>query len=375
MMETTSKSPEYILSQIYYYLTAGCNLACRHCWLSPRLQDSTHSHEVLSPDIFKSTIEQAKPMGLTTVKLTGGEPLMHPQFHDILDFIREQGLVLNLETNGVLCTNKEAEAIASCKDPFVSVSLDGATIETHEKNRGIKGCFSKAIEGILNLVETGIHPQIIMTLLPHNIAEIEPLVRLAELMGAESVKFNIVQPTGRGRTLNSEGETLSIDRLLTLGKWITGTLSHSTPVKLHFDVPSAFRSMSEIYGETGMGCSVCSVTHIMGVLADGSYSFCGIGMHVPELVFGHAATDSLSDIWHHHPILNELREGINMKFEGICGSCHMKRACAGYCIAQNYYRSRSLWKPFWFCEEAYNNGLFPSSRLLPGSITTKISNR
>ena len=41
----------------------------------------------------------------------------------------------------------------------------------------------------------------------------------------------------------------------------------------------------------------------------------------------------------------------------------MKGVCFGSCIAQNYYRRRNLWAPFWFCEEACAQGLFPGMRL------------
>jgi hypothetical protein len=41
----------------------------------------------------------------------------------------------------------------------------------------------------------------------------------------------------------------------------------------------------------------------------------------------------------------------------------MKHICLGSCIAQNYYRTNSLWTPFWFCEQAEEAGLFPDSRI------------
>jgi len=42
----------------------------------------------------------------------------------------------------------------------------------------------------------------------------------------------------------------------------------------------------------------------------------------------------------------------------------MNKVCLGSCLAQNYYNSRSLWAPFWFCHKAEKNSLFPSSRLM-----------
>ena len=166
MNENITIEKKYPLKQIYFYLTEGCNLACRHCWIAPKYQSGDNSYPALDFDLFRLILEQAKPLGLTTVKLTGGEPLLHPQIHDILEFIRMDSVALTIETNGVLCTPKLAQDIAACKRAFVSVSLDGVDAEIHEWVRGVKGCFEAALDGIRNLVSVGFKPQIIMTAMP-----------------------------------------------------------------------------------------------------------------------------------------------------------------------------------------------------------------
>jgi SynChlorMet cassette radical SAM/SPASM protein ScmF len=351
------------LTQLYLYLTAGCNLACRHCWLSPKLQTKDQSYPMLPLVLLTPILNEAKALGLNRVKLTGGEPLMHPQIHEILEIIRENDLSLTIETNGILCSPPLAEAIASCRKASIAISLDSADADTHEKIRGIKGCFIQAVTGILNLSNAGLSPQIIMTVMRQNKDHIEPMIRLAEFLGASSIKFNILQPTGRGETISTGGESLTIEELLVMDDWISNTLAPQTPVKLFFSLPPAFRSLSQMYGNNSDGCSRCGILNILGVLADGSYALCGIGAHTPDLVFGTALMDELETVWLHHPILKEIRNGIPHRFKGICGNCHMKRACAGSCIAQTYYRTGSLWEPFWICKEAYKKGLFPSSRI------------
>ena len=120
-----------------------------------------------------------------------------------------------------------------------------------------------------------------------------------------------------------------------------------------------------MFGDTGDGCGQCGIFGILGVLGDGSYALCGIGETVPDLVFGHAARDRLEDVWNGNPVLQELREGLPSRLQGICGECLMKRVCLGNCVAQNFYRSKSLWAPNWYCEEAAKRGSFPE---IPGSL-------
>jgi SynChlorMet cassette radical SAM/SPASM protein ScmF len=369
-MEKERENLTYPLNQIYFYLTEGCNLRCRHCWIAPKYQSEANQYPALDLDLFKSIIEQGKPLGLIGVKLTGGEPLLHPQLNEILEHIRTEDLSMTLETNGVLCTPELAEKMAACKDPFVSVSLDGADAGTHEWVRGVNGCFDEAIEGLRNLVNAGFRPQLIMTIMRHNKDQMESVVRLAERLGAGSVKFNIVQPTARGEKMYESGEALSIEELVDLGQWVESTLSASTPLRLYYSHPMAFRPLGKMFGENGDGCGVCGILSILGVLADGSYALCGIGETVSDLVFGHAGIDLLEHVWTNTPVLQMIREELPHRLEGICGDCLMKERCIGSCLAQNYYRNKSLWEPFWFCEEAHNRGLFPETRVPPKKAHT-----
>jgi SynChlorMet cassette radical SAM/SPASM protein ScmF len=355
----------YPLNQIYFYLTEGCNLRCRHCWIAPKYQTEGNSYPALDLELFKSVIEQAKPLGLTGVKLTGGEPLLHPKIQEILEYIQTQDLRLIVETNGVLCTPQLASKMAACKNTFVSVSLDGADAENHEWVRGVTGCFEPALRGIKNLAEEGLRPQVIMTIMRKNRDQMESVVRLAERLGAGSVKFNIVQPTARGERMHFTGEALEIDELVDLGKWAENILSAATNLNLYYDHPIAFRPLGKMFAQNSDGCGTCGILSILGVLANGFYALCGIGETISDLVFGHASIDILEHVWTNTSILQEIREKLPHRLEGICGDCLMKEICLGSCLAQNYYRSKSLWEPFWFCEEAHSRGLFPESRLPP----------
>lgn len=356
---------EYPLNQIYFYLTQGCNLRCRHCWISPKYQSADSSAPSLDPDVFQDIIREGKPLGLSMVKLTGGEPLLHPQIRELLNMIRSEDLRLVLETNGLLCTPEISRDMAACRNPFVSVSIDGADAKTHEWIRGVEGSFEAAREGVRNLVNAGLRPQIIMSVMRQNKDQLEAVVRMAESMGAGSVKFNIIQPTARGNTLHETGQTLSIAELVELGKWVDTTLSAAANIYIHYSHPPAFRAMGKMFGNNGDGCAVCGIFSILGVLSDGSYALCGIGETVPELVFGNAGKDRLADVWNHTQVLKNIREGLPKKLTGICSDCLMKGVCLGSCIAQNYYRSKDLWAPYWYCEEAHEAGLFPETRMRP----------
>ena len=367
--ELKDKSCSYPLSQLYFYITDSCNLRCRHCWMEPAYVDANKALTALDPKLFAAIIDQALPMGLNHIKLTGGEPLLHPRIGELLAIAQDRRIGVSVETNATLCTPELAREIAACKEVSVAVSIDGMDGVTHDWIRGKEGCFHETLQGIENLVNAGIRPQVIMTIMRRNRDQIPAVIKLAETIGAGSVKFNIVQPTARGVLMHTRGETLTIEELIAIGTYVDQELALSTDLPLCFHHPPAFRGLAKMFGTNGDGCYRCGFLGILGVLANGDYALCGIGATVPELVFGNAARDSLSEVWLHNPVLAELRAGMPRQLKGICSTCVMQQVCLGSCIAQNYYSSHDLWAPFWYCEEAHRQGLFPETRLHPGGLS------
>jgi len=362
------------LNLIYFYLSKGCNLACRHCWVDPKFMNSSDAQSSISLELFQSIIKQGKEIGLNGVKLTGGEPFLHPQIHEIVEEIRVNELRLIVETNALLCTERLAEELYSCTRPFVSVSLDAADAENHEWMRGVKGSFEGAKKGIRNLVKAGFTPQVIMTLTQRNKHQLEDIIRLAEDLGCGSVKYNLLQPVARGEKMHHAGNAIGIDELLDIGYHVENNLAAQTHLRLHYSWPIAFRPMSHIFGDKKKtaGPGVCGITGIIGVLGSGHYALCGIGETIPDLIFGDAKKDRLEDVWFDNPTLKELHSGLPDRLEGACAKCLMKHICKGGCIAENYHENRSLWKSFWFCEAATRVGRFPKSRVVQEEVAPTV---
>ncbi|MFP4573905.1 MAG: radical SAM protein, partial [Desulfobacterales bacterium] len=66
------------LTSLYLYISNACNLNCRHCWIAPVYSPSRKNGHFLQPEYIKKAIQEAGTLGLRTVKLTGGEPFLHP---------------------------------------------------------------------------------------------------------------------------------------------------------------------------------------------------------------------------------------------------------------------------------------------------------
>jgi SynChlorMet cassette radical SAM/SPASM protein ScmF len=351
------------LMSFYLYLTSGCNLRCRHCWIAPQFTpEGPAPGEYLPLDLLRKAVQEAKPLGLAHAKLTGGEPMLHPQFVEIVDYLSAEGLALDMETNGTLVDAPLARHLKEhTRLGFVSVSIDGPNAEVHDDLRGVPGAFEAAVRGFRHLVAAGYRPQLIMC--PHkgNVEFVEDVVRLALELGAGSVKFNPVTPSGRGGAMHARGEVLEFEEVVRLMRFVRGELQARTPIRLYLCTPPAMYTVGEL-ARTGADGS-CQVRHILGVLGGGELALCGIGRTIPELCYGHLSEASVAEVWLHHPALQRLRAELDGPYPGVCGQCIHAPRCLTECVAQNYQETGHLVAPAWLCAEAWARGVFPASRL------------
>ncbi|MCX7935741.1 MAG: radical SAM protein, partial [Planctomycetota bacterium] len=161
-------------------LTAHCNLACRHCYMRPY----RHEPELSTAEIKRILAEIAEA-GCLFLLLTGGEPLLRPDFLEIYRAARQRGLVMTLFTNGTLITEEVAAALAEQPPLWVEISLYGASEQTTARVTGKSGMFSAALRGIRLLQRQGLALRVKSLLLTANAAEIWQIKRLVEDMGID----------------------------------------------------------------------------------------------------------------------------------------------------------------------------------------------
>ena len=251
--------------------------------------------------------------------------------------IATEEVAIIIETNGVLLDAALAQFLrATGKVECISVSLDGAKATTHDALRMVSGSFNAAVSGIRFLVEAGLRPQLICTLHRGNAAEIDELLNLAHHLGCGSVKFNHLQKVGRGQRMAVD-EGLDVREVIDIYTALEKNVIPHAPFPITFDIPFAFRPISRLLTRS---ISTCSVLNLLAVLSTGQLSLCGIGVTVPELVFGDLRTDRLRDVWCENPVLQELRRTIPSQLKGICSRCLHRDLCLGECIAHNYHATR-----------------------------------
>jgi MoaA/NifB/PqqE/SkfB family radical SAM enzyme len=133
-------------------LTYRCNNNCRHCWL--RMPPSSpESRKELSLDEIKDIVDEARKMGCRHWRISGGEPMLRPDFAEIFDYITSRAASYSLNTNGTLITPEIARLMR--RKGAKMVALYGATAEVHDHITRNPGSFEALMQGIAYLKEAG----------------------------------------------------------------------------------------------------------------------------------------------------------------------------------------------------------------------------
>ena len=116
-------------------LTFRCNLRCVHCYAAHGHQGIPGKQELTFAEIC-GILDQIVDEGCLWLLLTGGEPLLRPDFLDIYTYAKRKGLLVTLFTNGTLITPRIADYLADWRPLKVEITLYGRTQETYEARKG-----------------------------------------------------------------------------------------------------------------------------------------------------------------------------------------------------------------------------------------------
>jgi MoaA/NifB/PqqE/SkfB family radical SAM enzyme len=180
-------------------LTDRCDLACAHCLRQVVPPRSWRARD-LDFDLALRLCGEARALAVPHVALTGGEPMLHPGFSEIVDGLLAHGLTYHFLSNGLGLPERLPALLAvparraGLRD--ICVSLDGATESTHDRTRGT-GTFRRTLAGIAVARAMGVPVSLLMTVTRVNRHEIDAMGLLAHHLGAAKLYFTHFMPNGR----------------------------------------------------------------------------------------------------------------------------------------------------------------------------------
>jgi heme b synthase len=321
---------------VAWEITRNCNLACLHCRAAAT--NETYTGE-LETDAGFALLDQIAETGNPIVILTGGEPLLRPDIFDIAEYGTKKGLRMAMAPNGTLITRSIARKMKHSGIERISISLDGATAQSHDGFRGVEGAFEGALRGIDHAKEAGVEFQINTTITKANLDQIPAILRLAVDIGAVAHHIFLLVPTGRGKYIADQ--EIDAKEYETTLNWFYEQKGETSLQLKATCAPHYYRIIRQRAKEAGE--PVTFQTHGLDAVTRGCLggtAFCFIshaGVVQPcgflDVECGDVTQTPFNRIWEESEVFRTLRNYDNLK--GKCGACEYKRVCGG-CRARAY---------------------------------------
>jgi heme b synthase len=341
--------PGFGLRLVAWEVTRTCNLACIHCRAAAR--DEPYENELSTAEAFQ-LMDNIATFASPIIILTGGEPLLRPDIFEIASYGNKLGFRMTMAPNGTLVTSEAAAKMKKSGIQRASISLDGATAESHDAFRQVKGAFDGALGGIAHLKEAGVDFQINTTITQHNLHEIKKIQELAVSLGAVAHHIFLLVPMGRGKDIAEQGiDAKQYEETL---HWFYDQRD-KVPLQLKATcAPHYYRILRQRASEEGkkvdfdtFGLDAVS----RGCLGGVGFAFIShLGQVQPcgylELDCGNVREKPFREIWESSTIFGNLR---NFKeYEGKCGKCEFVKVCGG-CRARAYEATGNYLAPEPLC--------------------------
>ena len=314
--------PEPQQVSLTFELTYACSERCLHCFNEGAARSDIHEENRLQPnmltlDDYKRLIDEAVELGIPAVTVTGGDPFSYPYCWEVLEYMHERNMAVNLFTNAqALNTSEKIRRLARMGLRQLSVSIYSADAEVHDQITRRSGSWEQSVKVLRELAKWPVSLNIKTPVFRLNTRSYYGVRELALELGA----WNEIS----GRLVcGVDGDVSIIEQLQTRPKALRILLMDPL-VKIH--VPADGKADGYEFGSRhGFPCSV---NHSFIVSPSGVSKGCP---NIP-ITFGNMHHVSLKDaIW--GPRRTQLTQADQKQSFPGCGQHDYCRYCHIPCFA------------------------------------------
>lgn len=324
-------------------LTSCCNERCIHCYIPHELKN-----DAISDELYSSVLDQLAEMGAWHITLSGGEPMLHPNFKKYLHAAKERGFYVTVLSNLTLLDDEIVDIMAYGNKTSAQVSLYSMNPEVHDKITQLPGSHAKTLAAIEKLIENDIPVQISCPTMKENKNDFGDVLRWAHGHKIRAITDYSIMAEYNHDTSNL-AHRLSPEEC---GKVIKDVIEWDKDYQKQILSPD-FAEQAEQYSNDldaalcGVGISTCCM------VSNGNVYPCA-GWQ--EYVCGNLNEESLAYIWNDSPKMNGLR-ALRRRDMKACIGCENQAFCSP-CMVRNANES-ATGNPFeinpHFCEIAKVN--------------------
>ena len=307
---------------VHIEIDSKCNERCIHCYIPHE-----YKNQVMAPAMFFDLIKQSQDLKIQHITISGGEPMLHPQFSDFLRSCRECDMSVNVLSNLTLIDDGIIEEMK--RNPLLGVqtSIYSMKPEIHDTITNSKGSLQKTVNGIMRLVEHNIPVQISCPIMKTNLDSYKEIKEWAAKYNISvGYDYTLIGQYNGGdsnlycRLSEEEVERVIVDELKTNPNYKNELISEAAENR---------NKTPDDY--------ICSVCNSSICVAQNGNVFPCAGWQ--GCVLGNLAYNSLADIWYHSDKVGYLRSLKRKDFKE-CEGCLQRDYCT-VCMVRNYNESPS----------------------------------
>jgi len=320
--------------ELVFRLTPHCARSCRYC--NVERNQSVHTLEV---EEWLELADQAISVGVQSVLLSGGDPLLSPACLPLIERLSRGGIHPALATK-VQIRAEQAQALAAAGLRRIQVSIDSHIPEVSDYLLQSSGSVRQLIESIRNCRNAGLTVRVNSVITPLNAVSYPSFVRQLAHEGVDS--FGTSQ---YGYSLFGDDPQQFL-LSPSLGRWLEGRVRELRQEGYHVAFGHVSRDVLRRNFSSRARCTVGESTLIIN--PDGGVVACEQLPSLPEWVIGNVRDQSLLEIWE-SAALWTLRRPDRGCFSGtVCGTCELFETCIdgpGICYRRAYYAHRRIFAP------------------------------
>ncbi len=308
-------------------LTDKCNLHCPYCYA----QDGSYTKD-MGLDEYKTIIDKLGQQQVLSVILTGGEPLMHPQINEILEYTIQKKISILLLSNLLLLDRINTAFLSS---PYLAfqISLNGIWDDNRNNNFDLL----KTVQNYKRLKELRV--PVIATIVIDNIEiDLDELFSFMEKHNVTTARFGLLIKLGRSKTIEGDKKYAEYVKKVTQ-EILKYRNSHQ---QVYFTVQTEYCEFSEKHVTRRTTLCEAGVSELF-VDRNGDVYPCPLFKSFKKFWCGNLLSDSMENIWNSE-VMNGLR-CISLKEMG-CDSCNNK--CGVWCrgLVYSYTGKLDVKSPF-----------------------------
>ncbi len=324
MNTTTSyNNPDIVV----WELTLQCNLKCLHCGSSA---GKTRPDELSTREALQ-LCHDLSDIGFKGVALMGGEVFLRKDWPIVSKKIKDLGMKLSVISNGFMDVKKIVPLLARLETDCVMVGLDGASAETQDQIRRVKGSFEKTKTFMRASKKAGLMTGIITTVHKLNFKE---LIKIRDFVINEEVNWQIQEATPIGRfpkklmLSDKEYYSLGLFILSTQKKYASNNFSI---IGVHnFGFHSSVIPNLSTY-PTWKGCYAGKT--VLGIQSNGNVKGC-LALS-DKFIEGNIRERSIIDIWNDPNAFAYTRKFTTKDLGKNCQGCKYGKECGGGCTTRS----------------------------------------